>query len=106
MSNLKLKFTPQSFEAAVRTLDGRDGMVIGHNTRLETSYDGDVYATYHGNRIVRYSPEGVFASWAGWTSNTTTNRLNMLAPARFNIKNFTPHLNGEPVESSGWHKVA
>jgi hypothetical protein len=106
MSNLKLKFTPQSFEAAVATLGSKSEMAIGHNTRLELSYDGSVYATYHGNRIVRYSPDGVEASWAGWTSNTTTNRLNMLAPARFNIKNFTPHLNGEPVASSGWHKVS
>ena len=107
MSNLKLKFTPQSFEAAMRTLDGKQAMSIGHNTRLELdSFTGEVFATYHGNRIVCYSPEGVEASWAGWTSNTTTNRLNMLAPARFNIKNFTAHLNGEPVESSGWHKVS
>lgn len=106
MSNLKLKFTPQSFEAAMNVLDGRDSMVIGHNTRLEAGHNGEVYATYHGNRIVRYSPMAVEASWAGWASNTTTNRLNMLTPGRFNIKNFTPHLNGEPVDSRGWHKVS
>lgn len=106
MSNLKLKHTPQSYDEALKVLDGRESMVIGHNTRLEASGHGDIHATYHGNKIVSYSDEGVYVSWAGWTSNTTTNRLNMLAPARFNIKNFTPHLNGEPVDSSGWHKVS
>lgn len=106
MSNLKLKHTPQSFEAATALLGSKDGMAIGHNTRLELDYMGDVYATYHGNRIVRYSKDGVEASWAGWTSTTTATRLNMLAPARFNIKNFTPQIDGKDVSSSGWHKVA
>lgn len=106
MSNLKLKFTPQSYEAALKVLDGRESMVIGHNTRLEAGGHGDIHATYHGNKIVSYSDEGVYASWAGWTSSTTTNRLNMLTPGRFNIKNFTPHLNGEPVSASDWHKVS
>lgn len=106
MSNLKLKHTPSNYAEAMKVLDGKDSKIIGHNTRLEYS-NGDVYATYHGNAIVRYDNDGsVWASWAGWTSSTTATRLNKLAPARFNIKNFTAQINGEDVESSGWHKVA
>lgn len=106
MSNLKLKHTPQSFEEAWKVLDGRDERIIGHNTKLVHSGNNEVTATYHGNDIVRYSPEGVEASWAGWTSTTTATRLNMLAPARFNIKNFTSQINGQDVCSSEWHKVS
>lgn len=105
MSNLKLKHTPQSYSEAVAVLGDKSRRTIGHNTELIHNADG-IYALYHGNKIVRYSPEGVEASWAGWTSTTTATRLNMLAPARFNIKNFTSQINGKDVESSGWHKVA
>lgn len=108
MSNLKLKHTPQSYEDAMKVLDGRTDMVIGHNTRLHLdSLNGKVFATYHGNKIVCYAPDGtVQASWAGWTSSTTATRLNKLAPARFNIKNFTAQINGEDVDSSAWIKVS
>jgi glutamine cyclotransferase len=105
MSNLSLKAAPADYREAMRVLDGKDSKVIGHNTRLEYS-NGDVYATYHGNAIVRYDADGsVWASWAGWTSSTTATRLNKLAPARFNIKNFTPQINGEDVDSAKWYKV-
>jgi len=106
MSNLKLKHTPQSYEAAVKVLDGKDSMSIGHNTRLERNGNDEIVATYHGNAIVSYTPAGVWATWAGWTSSTTSTRLNMLAPARFNIKNFTSQINGDNVDSSAWVKVA
>jgi hypothetical protein len=105
MSNLKLKVTPQSFEAAKSALGDKSRRTIGHNTELIHNADG-IYALYHGNKIVRYTEDGVYASWAGWTSTTTATRLNMLAPARFNIKNFTSQINGQDVDSSGWHKVA
>lgn len=106
MSNLSLKHTPQSFQQASEVLGGRDSLKIGHNTLLELR-GADVYATYHGNDIVRYSADGVFASWAGWVTSTTTNRLHMLAPARFNISKGEPCIDGKPVDDwSGWHKVA
>lgn len=106
MSNLKLKSTPQSYEAALKVLGDRESMIIGHNTRLVRYSNGDVYATYHGNAIVEYSPRGVFASWAGWATSTTTNRLNMLAPGAFRIQQRGANLNGAAVDSSEWHKVS
>lgn len=107
MSNLKLKHTPQSYAEALEALNGRDSMSIGHNTRLERR-DLAVYATYHGNDIVEYMADSVSVSWAGWVTNTTTNRLHMLAPARFNISKGEPCINGKPVEGSyrDWYKVA
>lgn len=102
-----LKYTPKSFNEAEAVLTFRDRVVIGHNTELIREDHGTIVATYHGNRIVRYTPEGVYASYAGWATNTTTNRLNQLAPARFNIKNREPQINGETVEDwSGWVKVS
>lgn len=107
MSNLTLKHTPSNFAEAMKALGGKDSKVIGHNTRLEYS-NGDVYATYHGNAIVRYDNDGtVWASWAGWATTTTATRLNKLAPARFNIKNREPQINGVTLDGSwkDWHKV-
>lgn len=102
-----LKFTPKSYTEAEKALGFRDKLVIGHNTELHRLKDGSIVATYHGNSIVRYTTEGVFASYAGWATSTTTNRLNQLAPARFNIKNREPQINGETLEDwSGWVKVA
>lgn len=102
-----LKFSPKSLSEAETALSFADRKVIGHNTELVRQSDGSIVATYHGNKIVRYTPEGVYASYAGWATNTTTNRLNQLAPARFNIKNREPQINGETVEDwSGWVKVS
>lgn len=105
MSNLKLKHNPTSYAEAEKALGNRESMTIGHNTKLERNGSGEIVATYHGNPIVSYTADGVWASWAGWTSSTTATRLNKLAPARFNIKNFTSQINGEDVDSRGWHKV-
>lgn len=105
MSNLSLKSTPQTFTDAVKAMAGRDSVKIGHNTRLESNGAGEIVATYHGNAIVSYTEQGVWATWAGWTTSTTGNRLNMLAPARFNIKARTAQINGVNVDSSAWYKV-
>jgi hypothetical protein len=102
-----LKFTPKSFSEAEAVLSFRDSVVIGHNTGLRRMSDGSIVATYHGNSIVRYTSEGVFATYAGWATSTTTNRLNQLAPARFNIKNREPQINGKTLEDwSEWVKVS
>jgi hypothetical protein len=102
-----LKFSPKSYEEAAKVLGFRDSIVIGHNTELHRQEDESIVATYHGNKIVRYSREGVYATYAGWATSTTTNRLNQLAPARFNIKNREPQINGETLEDwSGWVKVS
>jgi hypothetical protein len=106
MSNLTLKATPNSYEAAVKALGSRESVTIGHNTKLERNGGNEIVATYHGNAIVSYTPDGVWATWAGWTTNTTATRLNMLAPARFNIKNFTAQINGEDIDSREWVKVS
>lgn len=107
MSNLTLKHTPKSYDEAVKALGFRDERVIGHNTKLEQTGNHEICATYHGNEIVRYTPEGVEVSWAGWVTATTTRRLHMLAPARFNITKGEPCINGKPVDDyRGWHKVA
>lgn len=104
MSNLSLKHSPKTFEQAEQALGGRDSLIIGHNTRLQRG-DGVIYATYHHNEIVEYAPSGVMASWAGWATSTTANRLNKLTHGSFNIKQRSPHVNGERVDSTDWVRV-
>lgn len=98
--------TPSSLDSALNVLKGRASRKIGHNTELR-AVGGEVFATYHGNPIVRYATDGIYATYAGWATSTTTNRLNQLAPARFNIKGREPHINGEKLEDwSAWVKVS
>lgn len=104
MSNLTLKANPTSFEAAVKALGNKDTVTIGHNTKLVREGE-NIYATYHDNQIVEYSKDGVMATWAGWATPTTANRLNKLTNGRFNISKREPHVNGEKVSSYDWIKV-
>lgn len=105
MSNLTLKHNPNNYAEAVAVLGNRESITIGHNTKLERNSTDEIVATYHGNAIVSYTPAEVMATWAGWTTSTTANRLNKLTPARFNIKNRTAHVNGKPVDSGAWVTV-
>lgn len=99
-----LKFTPRNLAEALRALGARTSLVIGNNTSLELSGDRtEVYATLHGNRIVRYDKDGVSVSWAGWASSTTRDRINQLSNVRANISKGEPHLNGECVSAFGWY---
>jgi hypothetical protein len=106
MSNLTLKHTPNDYAAAAKVLGDRKRAVIGHNTELVRNDVNEIVATYHDNPIVSYTPEGVWASWAGWATHTTTRRLHMLAPGRYNIKNREPHINDKQVSASAWTKVS
>lgn len=100
----KLSPAPLTFSQAVDALGGKRSRKIGHNTELVRQGE-EIFATYHGNKIVRYSEAGVFATWAGWASSTTRDRLNKLTTASFNIKQYAPHMNGKPVDSSEWYEV-
>jgi hypothetical protein len=103
-----LTATPKDLTAAIAALKGKDRVKIGNNTelRLEVTPKGrSVVATLHGHRIVRYEIDGVYASWAGYTTSTTRDRLNQLAPARFNIAGRLPHIDGEEVLSLEWVKL-
>lgn len=105
MSNLTLKHNPKSYEAAEAALGNRSSLTIGHNTKLVRE-DGTIFATYHDNRIVEYAPDGVHATWAGWATTTTANRLNKLTDGSFNIRQREPHMNGKPVGYREWLKVS
>ncbi|UDL16714.1 hypothetical protein SEA_ATUIN_321 [Arthrobacter phage Atuin] len=95
---------PLTFSQAQDALGSKSRRKIGHNTELVR--DGEkIYATYHGNEIVEYSEAGVMATWAGWATSTTRDRLNKLTTGRFNIKNREPHINGQPVGWSDWVEI-
>lgn len=101
----KLIVTPQNLTEALAALKGKSERRIGNNTTLQVGENGDVFATLHRNRIVRYDADGVSVTWAGYTSSTTRDRLNQLSPVRANIKQYAAHLNGEPVDSYSWYAV-
>lgn len=99
-----LTHTPRNFGQADKALGARNTLTIGNNTKLERR-DGSIVATLHGNTIVEYTEDVTFASWAGYTTSTTRDRLNQLTNGSFNIRQRTPHLNGQPVMATGLYEV-
>lgn len=94
-----LTSTPRNFDSALSALAGRSERKIGNNTWLTKAADDCIYATLHGNAIVKYTPEATYGTWAGWASNTTRDRLNQLTGGRWNISKGRGCFNGEPVEN-------
>jgi hypothetical protein len=101
----KLEIRPTDFDSATKALNGRSSRRIGNNTELRKTSCGNVVATLHGHEIVEWTPEGTYATWAGYATSTTRDRLNQLAPGRFNIKDREPRYNGLPVSSREWIRV-
>jgi hypothetical protein len=107
MANLTA--TPKDLTAAIAALKGKDRVKIGHNTELvlEVTPKGrSIAATLHGNKIVRYTLDGTYASWAGWVTSTTSDRINQLAPVRANVRKGEGYFDGEEVLSLEWVKVS
>lgn len=100
----KISPAPLSYSQAKDALGNKSRRTIGHNTELIQNADG-IYALYHGNKIVRYTENGVFATWAGWGTATTRDRLNQLTTGRFNIKDRRPHTNGKEVDPYAWVEI-
>lgn len=96
---------PLSYSQAADALGSKSEMKIGHNTKLYRVAPDTIRASYHDNDIVEYTPEAVYATWAGWASSTTRDRLNKLTTAQFNIKQFGAYMNGKPVDPYTWNEV-
>lgn len=96
---------PLSYSQAADALGSKTERKIGHNTKLIRTNETTIVATYHDNAIVEYTPDAVMASWAGWGTSTTRDRLNKLTTGRFNIKNRRPHINGVEVSPYDWHEI-
>lgn len=106
MANLTA--TPKNLTDAIAALKGKDRVKIGHNTELlvEVTPKGrSVVATLHGNKIVRYTLDGTYASWAGWVTTTTADRLRQLTGLPANIRKGEAYLDGEETPASGWVKL-
>lgn len=100
-----LAATPKDYSEALEALQGKASRKIGNNTYLE---DGGPYiaATLHGHTIVRYWKDGrVEASWQGYGTSTTRDRLNQLTRGRWQIRQFATCLNGSEVDAYTWHAV-
>lgn len=68
-----------------------------------TSTDGDGYYL-HGNKIAEWRNNDLWITNAGWTSNTTKERLNGLNGVSVTQKNWQWYLNGKEWDGS-WVKV-
>ena len=56
-----------------------------------------------GNPIARKVGDRVQVSLAGWNTNTTRERLSALC--NISKKNGVAHLNGKPINSTGWYDI-
>lgn len=61
----------------------------------------------HGNKIAEFKEDGqLYATLAGWNTNTTRERLNALPGARFHQKNFAPYFHDKLIDSKEWIKLS
>lgn len=60
----------------------------------------------HGNKIVERRTDGVYATLAGWNTPTTKERVNGITGAGFHTVKREARLNGQPVGTREWVKVA
>ncbi len=75
------------------------------NMSVEESY-GIYKLKLHGNTIATIDELGVLSvSNAGWSSNTTKERLNGIPGVRVNQKNWTWYLNGQEWDGS-WKRIS
>lgn len=76
----KLTVAPRSYQEAVAALNGKDGMTIGHNTRMYRR-NGTVRVQLHLTNIVTFQPTGTIIINSGsWRTVTTKDRINQLLP--------------------------
>lgn len=106
MANLTA--TPRNLTEAIDALKGKDWAKIGYATELvvEVTPKGrSIAATLHGNKIVRYTLDGTYASWAGWATPTTADRIRQLTGVPAYVKGGEAYLDGEETPANGWVKL-
>ena len=74
------------------------------NTEVE-NVDGEVRLRLHGHTIAKSNAQGLFVSNAGWTTNTTKERLNGIHGVSIHQSDFIWYLNGEEMPSNEYVKV-
>jgi len=75
-----------------------------NNTRVDVC-SGGIYVYLHNNCIYHKENDGtVNITLHGWNTATTRSRLHALG---VNIcqKNWTPYLNGQPIDSYKWYQI-
>jgi hypothetical protein len=106
MANLTT--TPRNFTEAIAALQGKDWVKIGYATELRTEVTPkgrSVVATLHGNKIVRYTLDGTYASWAGYVTPTTADRIRQLTHTPAYVKGGEAYVDGEETPARGWVKI-
>lgn len=83
----------------VRAFYAREARNIGNS-----STDGNALFL-HGNKIAEFRDGALWITNAGWSSNTTKERLNGLHGVSINQKNFTWYLNGKEWNGE-WIKIS
>lgn len=100
----QLTVSPTNLSEARAALAGWSSVKIGNNTELR-DLGTHVVATLHGHHIVRYTEEAVEATFAGYVTKTTADRLNGLVSVPCNIKGGEGYIDGEEVMASEWVQV-
>lgn len=87
----------------VRAVEARKNWAVSNTAVVVDKDNGTITVKLHGNPIYIHTITGKhYVTCAGWNSNTTRSRLRALG---FYVvsKDFTPHLNGAPVDSDSWY---
>ena len=67
--------------------------------------EGEIRLRLHGHTIAKSNAQGLFVSNAGWTTNTTKERLNGIHGVSIHQSDFIWYLNGEEMPSNEYVKV-
>lgn len=76
----------KDYRSADKALGQKDSKVIGNNTKLVRNVNGSISVTLHGHEIIRYNRGGTISlSSAGYTTDTTKDRLNRYTPSNVSV---------------------
>ena len=56
----------------------------------------------HGNKIIKVEDGEVFATFAGWHTRTTQDRLNGITDGHFHTHKFQPFFNDQRIHDDEW----
>ena len=84
----------------------KEAFLAGKAKKVDNTMTDGNNVWLYGYKIIKRTPDGLIqASWAGWPTATTRERLKNIADADCSIKGGEPLMNNEVVNPHDWYAV-